>query len=215
MNRLAVPETFFWRQADQITALTDIIAPAHFAAAAHTPLRIWSAAACTGEEPISIAIALSEAGLLDTRPIEIVATDGSEEMIARARRGVYGERSFRQIPDALKQKYFEPHEKLWRPVEHIHRRIRWDVANLVRPSETTRFANANVIFCRNVFIYFSDAAIRSTIRTFAGAMPENGYLFLGAAESLTRLNVELELAEIGKAFAYVKRGKQSQPRGDG
>jgi chemotaxis protein methyltransferase CheR len=214
MNRLAVPETFFWRQAEQIAALADIIAPAHFAATVHKPLRIWSAAACTGDEAISIAIALSEAGLLDERRIQIVATDGSEEMIARARRGVYGERSFRQLPEALKQKYFEPEGTLWRPVERIRRHIRWDIANLVRPAETAPLANADVIFCRNVFIYFSDAAIRSTIQAFAQEMPDDGYLFLGAAESLTRLNVELELAEIGKAFAYVKRGKRSHPRGD-
>jgi len=102
MDRLAVPETFFWRQAEQILAVANVIAPAHFLAYPGRPLRIWSAGCCTGEEPISLAIALAEAGLLGKYPIDIAATDGSAEMIARARHGSYGERSFRQLPPALK-----------------------------------------------------------------------------------------------------------------
>ena len=86
--------------------------------------------------------------------------------------------------------------------------IRWDVANLARRDDVKRHAAADVIFCRNVFIYFSDDAIRSTVRLFTEYMSPDGYLFLGASESLTRLGVELELAEIGGAFAYVKLGRR-------
>jgi chemotaxis protein methyltransferase CheR len=206
MNRLAVPETFFWRQPDQIRALAEIVAPAHFARDANRPLRIWSAACCTGEEPVSIAIALAEAGLLDRHPIEIVATDGSEALVERARNGQYGERSFRQTPEALRAKYFEPDRGRWRPIARVHQPIRWGVANLARREETERYASADVIFCRNVFIYFSDDAIRNTVRTFLECMPHDGYLFLGASESLTRLNIDMELTEIGNAFAYVRDG---------
>ena len=208
MNRLAVPETFFWRQADQIEALARVVAPTHFATLPGRPLRIWCAAACTGEEPVSIAIALAEAGLLDAYPVEIVATDGSGAMIERARHGIYGERSFRQLPSGLRAKYFEADGDRWRPIDRLRRTIRWDVANLVRASEIERFAGADVIFCRNVFIYFSDDAIRNTVRVFCDRMPHEGYVFLGASESLTRLNVDLELAEIGNAFAYVKTGRR-------
>ena len=88
MNRLAVPETYFWRQPEQLLALAQVVAPRHFARAPDTPLRIWSAACCSGEEPISIAIALAEAGLLRRAPIEIVASDGSSALVERARRGV-------------------------------------------------------------------------------------------------------------------------------
>src|SRR5919107_1545890 len=89
VDRLAVPETYFWRQPDQVLAVARVLAPQHFSMRPNTPFRIWSAACCTGEEPLSIAIALAEAGLLDTRPIEIVASDASGAMIERARRGVY------------------------------------------------------------------------------------------------------------------------------
>jgi chemotaxis protein methyltransferase CheR len=205
MNRLSVPETFFWRQAEQIDALTRIVAPAHFRRTPDRPLRIWSAACCTGEEPLSIVIALAEAGLLDQHPIEIVATDASSAVVERAKCGVYGERSFRQLPAALKEKYFQPDETgRWRAAAQLSTRISWDVINLAQRSEIEALAGFDVIFCRNVFIYFADEAIRSVVRLFAERMPSDGYLFLGASESLTRLGVDFELTEVGHAFAYVK-----------
>ncbi len=209
MDRLAVPETYFWRQSEQIDALANIVAPAHYAAYPGRPLRIWSAACCTGEEPISLAIALAENGILGTRPVQIAATDGSPAMIERARRAVYGERALRQLPAHLKSRYFvEQGDGYWRPINAVRDVIRWGVANLARDADVREFASCDVIFCRNVFIYFSDAAIRSTVRMFSECMSPDGYVFLGASESLTRLNVDLELAEIGKGFAYVRLGRR-------
>lgn len=209
MDRLAVPETFFWRQAEQINALATVIAPAHFLAYPGRPLRIWSAGCCSGEEPLSIAIALAEHDFLDAGQVEITATDGSAQMIARAERGIYGERSFRQLPLHLKAKYFEQDGlDRWRPIEAVRRPIRYGVANLVEPNAVKRHAACDVIFCRNVFIYFSDEAIRATVRLFAEYMSPDGFLFVAASESLSRLGVELELAEIAGAFTYVKLGRR-------
>lgn len=209
MDRLAVPETYFWRQAEQIQALARVVAPAHFANYPGRTLRIWSAACCTGEEPISIAIALAEANLLDTQPIKIVGTDGSKAMIERAKRGSYGERSFRQLPPELKEKYFVPAGAgRWRPIERLSAAVQWDVVNLASEDEMRRYAASDVIFCRNVFIYFSDDVIRRVARTFADFMSPDAFVFLGASESLTRLGVDLELAEVADAFAYVKLGRR-------
>jgi chemotaxis protein methyltransferase CheR len=88
------------------------------------------------------------------------------------------------------------------------RTIRYGVANLARRSDFELLADADVIFCRNVFIYFSDDTIKSVVRVFSERMPNDACLFLGASESLTRLGVDLELAEIGKAFVYVKEGRR-------
>jgi len=209
MDRLSVPETFFWRQPEQIEAVARVIAPAHFAAYPGRTLRIWSAGCCTGEEPLSLAIALAEQGLLDSRPIEIIATDGSREMISRARRASYGERAFRQLPATLKSKYFERDGvDRWRPIDAVRRPITWDIANLASASDIKRHASSDVIFCRNVFMYFSDDAIRSAVKLFAEFMSPEGFLFVGASESLTRLNVPLELAEAGGAFTYVRLGRR-------
>ncbi|HEX2779699.1 MAG TPA: protein-glutamate O-methyltransferase CheR [Gemmatimonadaceae bacterium] len=205
MDRLAVPETFFWRQPEQILALANVVAPKHFEEHPHETLRIWSAACCTGEEPLSIAIALAEAGLLDRRPIEIVASDGSEAMLERARRGIYFERAFRNLPPRLRERYFTPEGQGWRVERRLHDRIRWTTANLVDPEEVRPLADAHVIFCRNVFIYFADATITDVVKVFAEAIRDEGFLFLGAPESLTRLPTEFELTEVGDAFVYVKR----------
>jgi chemotaxis protein methyltransferase CheR len=204
MDRLSVPETYFWRQHEQILALAQVVAPRHFAQRGAAPLRIWSAACCTGEEPISIAIALAEAGLLHRRPIEIVASDGSTAMVERARRGVYGERSFRTLPGELRDRYFRREGGGWRVDPRVHQQIRWTTANLVDPAAVRPLAAADVIFCRNVLIYFSDETIGHVARLFAEGLREDGFLFLGASESLTRQSTDFELAEIGGAFVYVK-----------
>jgi chemotaxis protein methyltransferase CheR len=205
-DRLAVPETYFWRQPEQIRVLADTVAPRHFARRPGVPLRIWSAACCSGEEPISIAIALAEAGLLDAHPIEIVGSDASTALVERARRGIYGERAFRALPAALRERWFrQKGDGTWEVDRHVHGPIRWETANLVDADAIRPLATADVIFCRNVFIYFADETITRVARVFAEAMRDDGHLFLGASESLTRLDTAFELAEIGPAFVYVKR----------
>ena len=153
---------------------------------------------------MSIAIALAEAGLLHERSVEIVASDGSAAMVERARVGRYPERSFRSLPAELRARYFRPEGATWRVDERLHDRIRWTTANLVDREAVLPLAQADVIFCRNVFIYFADATIGGIARTLADGLPDDGVVFLGAAESLTRLATDFELVEICGAFAYVK-----------
>lgn len=206
LDRLAVPETYFWRQAEQFDVLVRILTPRHFRKRPNRPLRIWSAACCSGEEPISIAIALTEAGWFDREQITITATDASSAMVDRARAGLYGERAFRALPVHLRQKYFTPEGTFWRVDPGIAAHITWGTANLVEEQDVAPFADADVIFCRNVFIYFSEQAIRRTIRAFADRMPAYGWLFLGASESLTRVSADFELQELDGAFVYTKPG---------
>lgn len=208
MDRLAVPETYFWRQADQFEALARVIAPKHFERQPSARLRVWSAACCTGEEPLSVAIALAEAGIPPDR-VQIAASDGSAAMVERARQGVYRERSFRQLPLSLRDKYFESSgDGGWRPRRCLTDTISWRVANLMNVAEWADLANSDVVFCRNVFIYFSERAIRRVAGEIAARMPPHGHLFLGASESLTRLGLPVELAEIDRSFVYVRERQQ-------
>ena len=205
MNALSVQETYLWREFDQIRALVQTLVPQWQARNAHSTLRIWSAACATGEEPLTIAIALNEAGWFERASIEILATDASSKAIDRAQKGVYRERAFRNLPAQLRDRYFERDGSDWRVRSDIHSRIKWSMANLVEENQISPFASADFIFCRNVFIYFSESAISRVVRSFSRFIRPPGYLFVGAAESLLRLTTDFTLTEIDDAFVYVKR----------
>jgi len=209
MNALSVPETYFWREMDQVRALVEWVVPRWFDAPGAGPLRIWSAACATGEEPLTIAMALDEAGWLGRAPIEIRASDASPAAVEKARRGVYRERSFRNLPAELRARYFtqEGETKTWRVDARLHAAVEWGVVNLMNEAEVAPRASSNVIFCRNVFIYFSNQSIGRTVRTFAAHIRPPGHLFVAASESLLRISEDFELQEIGSAFVYVKRAR--------
>ena len=202
MDAFSVPETYFWRELDQIRALVDVVVPAWFRSETR-PLRVWSAACASGEEPFSLVMALKEAGWGD-HPIIVNASDGSEAALDRARTGVYRERSFRALPEGLRSKYFTPTAQGLKVNGDIAKRVNFHWTNLVEPQETKELANSHVIFCRNVFIYFSTTAIRRTVESFAACMPENGHLFVGASESLLKITNKFDLREIAGAFVYVR-----------
>jgi len=205
MDALSVQETYFWREVDQVHALVDVLVPRFFSTLQSKPLKIWSAACATGEEPLTIAMALNEKGWFDRAPIEICASDASTAAIARARSGLYKERSFRTLAAILRTKYFSPQGGMWKVAPEIHSRIRWSVANLAMEADIADLASAHVIFCRNVFIYFAEDSIRKVVNFFSRMMPTPGHLFVAASESLMRLTTEFDFEEIGGAFVYIKR----------
>ena len=205
MNALSVQETYFWREFDQVRALVHTLLPQWHAEHGSSPLRIWSAACATGEEPLTIAIALNEAGWFERASIEIVASDASSKAIDRAEQGIYRPRALRSLPQHLRDRYFEPKGADWRVRSDIHARIKWTIANLIDEEQIAPLAAADFIFCRNVFIYFSENDIRRTVHYFARFIRSPGYLFVGAAESLLRLSTDFTLTEIDDAFVYVKR----------
>lgn len=205
IDALSVQETYFWREFDQVRVLVDTLVPAHVAAG-RGPIRIWSAACATGEEPLTLAMAIAEAGWYGRVDIQIFASDASTAALEKARTGVYRERSFRSLPAGLRDKYFtRVPEGGWKVAPELHARIHFTRANLLEPADTTALATAPFVFCRNVFIYFSAATVARVVAGFADRMPRPGYLFVGASESLLRVKTPFELDEIGGAFVYVKR----------
>ncbi|MBV9929111.1 MAG: protein-glutamate O-methyltransferase CheR [Acidobacteria bacterium] len=209
-DALSVPETFFWREMDQVRALVETIVPRWVGERGAEPLKIWSAACATGEEPLTIAMALEEAGWFERARIEIQASDGSPAVVERARRGLYRGRAFRNLPAPLRERYFtregDGPTARWRVSPELHARVGWGVANLMDEGEVAARAAAHVIFCRNVFIYFSESAVARVARSFAKFIRPPGYLFVGTSESLLRLTTDFSLEEMGDAFVYVKRG---------
>ena len=205
LDVLSVPETYFWREVDQLQAIVDIVIP-QLAERLTRPIRIWCVPCATGEEPLSLAMMLDKAGWFGRAHIEVRASDGSAALLDVARRGWYRERSFRNLPQELRERYFVADGDRWRVSQHLQSRIQsWTQVNLLDPHQVAPMAIADVIFCRNVFIYFSESAVRRVVDTFADAMPAIGYLCIGAAESLLRITDRFDLERMSEAFVYVKR----------
>lgn len=203
-DALSVQETYFWREMDQVRALVDTLVPRH-TAAGRGPVRVWSAACATGEEPLTIAMALAEAGWFGRADVEIWASDTSPAALEKAHRGVYRDRSFRALPSGLRDKYFSAVDGGWKVDPALQARVRYCRANLLDPAETLALATAPFVFCRNVFIYFSTQTVARVVGQFAERMPRPGYLFVGVSESLVRVKTAFDLEEVGGAFVYVKR----------
>jgi chemotaxis protein methyltransferase CheR len=207
LDALSVPETYFWREIDQVKAIVCRVVPELVRRWPGIPLRIWSAPCATGEEPLTIAMMLNEAGWFERAAIEIHGSDGSPAAIAKARGGQYRPRAMRALPAPLQEKYFIAAGGTFVAQAELTRRISsWSVVNLMDPEAVAPFARSPIVFCRNAFIYFSPQAVRRVVDQFAALMPAPGYLCVGAAESLLNITNAFALQEIDRAFVYVKRG---------
>jgi chemotaxis protein methyltransferase CheR len=206
MDALSVPETYFWRELDQLRAVADVIVPGLAAERRAAPIRIWSVPCATGEEPLTLAMLLEERGWFDRVPIEIHAADASPAAIERARTRRFRGRSFRALPAAIKAKYFTECGDGWEVNERLFARVTsWRVLNLVDAAQNAVLAGTQIVLCRNVLIYFSEPAIRRLVERLAALLSVPAYLCIGASESLLKLQTAFELEEIGGAFVYVKK----------
>ena len=207
MDALAVPESYFWREIDQLRAVVSSVVPTLLQRFKSQPLRIWSIPCAGGEEPLTVAMLLNEAGWFERAAIEVHGSDASPAAIARARAGVYRDRAFRSLPANLQNRYFQPTADGWRVAPELHARVTsWTVQNLIGLNQLNPLTASPVILCRNVFIYFSPASVRQVVDHFASRMPAPAYLCVGASESLLTLTTRFQLEEIAGAFIYVKPG---------
>ena len=206
VDALSVKETYFWREFDQVRALSNAILP-RLVRLHRRPIRIWSVPCATGEEPLSLAIALTEAGWFGRAAIELHAADASGAALARARLGRFGPRAFRQLPGELQERYFEHDVQAgeWVIRAAIHERVAsWTRINVMQPAELQALQGADVVFCRNLFIYFQEGNVRRVVTDLASLMSSPGYLCVGAAESLLRLATPFDLQDVEGAYVYVK-----------
>ena len=192
---LARSKSGFFRHTRAVRALVNVALPRLLSISPKEPLRIWSAGCSTGEEPISIAMALSEGGWFERVPIEIHASDASYVAIERAMHGVYSESRIHPLDVHLRDKYFTQEQAGWRVVPELHKLINWKVANMMIQNEISDLARSQVIFCQNVFIYFTDPAIRKTLQLLARLMPAGAYLFSDSGEYFTGLISSTDLFE--------------------
>ena len=175
------------------------------------PVAVWSAGCATGEEPYSIAMVLAEAQA-EPEQVEILATDVNPEAIHFATRGAYEPRRVREVPGPLLARHFDRDGDQYRVRASLRRFISAiRPHNLVsavfpRPGE----GGWDVIFCRNVIIYFDTPTTQQVLTQFHNALAPGGYLFLGYSESLFRLFEGFELTEVAGAFLY-RRPETGRP----
>jgi chemotaxis protein methyltransferase CheR len=203
MDALAVPETYFWREIEQLQVIAQMVVPRVLAAKPRAI--VWSVPCASGEEPLTLAMLLDRAGLLAGGRVSLRAADASPAAVRAAQRGTYRERSFRALPSDMRDRYFTREAELSRVDRSLVDRIEWSTMNLMSDMDTLQLAGADVIVCRNVFIYFSDASMKKVVETFTERMSTPGYLAVGASESLLRVTRRFDLEEIGGSFLYVKR----------
>jgi chemotaxis protein methyltransferase CheR len=204
-SALAVNETYFWREYDQIDAAVKLLIPQIMEMHPNRPVRIWHAACATGEEPYTMAISLLENQPLIKGKVEIVATDSNSEAIALARAGAFGERSFRKIPNYILANYFKVQDSArYRISDEVRGMVQFFHLNLMNQAGMEEMKDFDLIFCRNVFIYFSRLAVGQVVQNFYNSLRDPGYLFVAAAESLLRITTSFDLQEVGKAFVYKK-----------
>lgn len=199
---LTITETYFLRNPDQFRVLEGILRD--HAAAGRRHLRILSAGCSSGAEAHSVAIvaqdvAREQSGLT----VSVHGIDVNPDVVEAARRGVYAEWALRGVPPAVIRRCFARRGSAYEVVEQVRAMVRFEVRNLVDddPGFWTD-AGFDVIFCRNVLMYFERNAARSIVARCSRALVDGGHLFLGHAENLRGLSREFELIHRGDAFFY-------------
>ncbi len=179
VNAFTVNETYFYREEHQLSCLTSDLLAERLKVKAHGErIRIWSVPCSTGEEPYSIAMWLLENWpLVDRYEIEIVGSDIDTGAVALARAGIYGKRALMRLPQHVVNKYFE-HDgaETWRIIDDLRQSVRFTAANIVDPAETKQHGQFDVIFCRNVLIYFDDTSRRTAAENLYENLFPGGFI---------------------------------------
>lgn len=193
VDALATHESSFFRDGAPFEALKTLVLPQLLAGRSPArPLRIWCAACSSGQEPYSLAIALSEmANPAILRRIEIVATDFSEPILLKARAGVFSDFEVRRglTPERL-QRWFQNEGGAWRISDQIAGMVTFRPHNLLKGA--AGMGVFDIIFCRNVLIYFDQERKRNVLECLARVLADDGSLFLGSAETILGLTESLE-----------------------
>ena len=221
IEAMTTPETAFFRDAHPFAALERNILPELAGREAKKQyslprIRIWSAGCCTGEEPYSLAICTSE--WLETQKrftpanVSVLATDISQGALSHARRGIYSPEQIQNgLPERHRDEYFRDGATGWSVREELRAMVYFSEVNLSR--DFSHLGSFDLIFCRNVAIYFALPLRRKIIDAFHEMLTPGGVLVLGASESLYQLSNRFETAHAGPTTYYVRESENGG--GDG
>lgn len=206
VEAMTTNETLFFRDGRPFDHLRDVMLPAlHAARPRGMPLRIWSAAASTGQEAYSLAMLVSEMGpALNGRTVEIVGTDIAREPLARAARGLYSQFEVqRGLPARLLVRHFTKEEGGWQVSRALRDMVRFREWNLL--SDLSGLGRFDVVFCRNVLIYFDQPTKSRTLRAISRQLAPDGAVYLGGAETVLGLDSGLSPIPTGRGIFQRER----------
>jgi len=208
MNLVTINETSFFRFPAQFDALRDTVIPEILdkKPKVSRSFRVWSAGCSTGEEPYTIAMTLLDSAV-EGRGLrtEVLGTDVSTQALDRAKAAVYPARALANLSQNVVQRWFEPVKGGHRPQPRVRETVAFSYHNLIKEPYPIIFAsNWDVIFCRNVTIYFRPDSTRRVVNNFYESLNPGGYLFIGHSETLTSISDRFEPVEVGGVFLYRK-----------
>ncbi len=206
VDNLTTNETYFFRESPQLNAFSEEILPElRQTLADRKVVRIWSAGCSTGEEPYTIAMLLLESGdWWRDWQVEILGSDINQRVLHTARKGVYKKSAHRATSPQMLAKYFVEEQGAYRIVDRVKELVSFSYMNLLDPFKTSLITNMDIIFCRNVIIYFDKEAKKKVIESFYQKLREGGYLLLGHSESLINISNAFILRTLKNDMVYQK-----------
>ena len=205
INAFTVNETYFYREDHQLACLTtDLLKERVAAKEPGGTIRIWSVPCSTGEEPYSIAIWLLENWRdVDAYDIEIVGSDIDTRVLEAAAEGMFGKRALMRLSPELIGRYFHGlDDERWRILDDLRQSVRFSRVNLIETKETRPQGRFDVIFCRNVLIYFDDESRRIAAENLYDNLLPGGVICLGHTESMSRISPLFEVCRYSGAIVY-------------
>lgn len=216
VEAMTTNETLFFRDRSPFDLFRDVILPEKLAAnASKRSLRIWCAAVSTGQEAYSLAMILDEmAARLAGWKIDILGTDISSEVIEKAQQGIYTQFEVqRGLPIQMLLRHFQQTDDKWQVSERIRSMVELKIHNLLAPS--AQFGQFDVIFCRNVLIYFDVATKARVMSALAKHLTEDGIFVLGAAETVIGITTTIVPDKVHRGLYREVRSSKAQPAGRG
>jgi chemotaxis protein methyltransferase CheR len=205
INALTVNETYFYREDHQFRCMTnDLLAERVRFKKPGDSVRIWSVPCSTGEEPYSIAIwLLDNWDLVDSYDIEIVGSDIDTRVLQAAQDGRYGRRALMHLTPAQIETYFTAiNPERWQIIDDLRQSVRFTPVNIVEPDSTRPHGKFDIVFCRNVLIYFDETSRRVAAENLYENLLPGGYICLGHAESMSRISSLFEVRRFDDAIVY-------------
>lgn len=207
INLMTVNETYFFREEYQFKCLVNSILPEITSRKKKgTIIKIWSIPSSSGEEPYSIAIYLLEFWKdISTWDVQIVASDIDTNVLDMARKGVYSSRSVQYLPPKLLKKYFTPLRNGYYQIsQDLRQAIEFTNVNLLDEHDVKLYRNFDVIFCRNLLIYFDDHSRAKAAQVLFDALNPGGFVLLGHSESMSRISSLFKVRKFPDAIVYQK-----------